>query len=549
MKDNAQKLKQIEEQIHHLQSTIRSLESRIAALESATDYDSAQKPPPEHSQQEVTQVDEALSRFSSINLEQQIGEYWFGQLGIVILIIGLIFFISYAFSEFPPFWQALIGYGITGLIYGISRIKSDRFKLLSNLLLPGSLFLLYFVTLRMHFFRETPIVGNKTVALIFLLLVLALQCYVAIRHRSQFLATITIILGFTTALLSDTHHFALITIVLTSIMAAFFFANYHWQVLGIGSIIFAYLGFLLYLLNNPLLGKQISILPSHDWMLVYLVATLVVFALVSFRPGVKQYLNRPTRILLTTVNSSGFYLVSFLVSFQFFRQQLAMWNFIFFGILFVIAVAQWTIRRSKYSTSFYASFSYIALTVAILTATQPPELYLWLAWQSALVIGTAIWFHSGIIIWANMGIYSIVFAVYLITGDYSGLVNFNFVIVAILSERLLQYTRTRLTGVPRFFQYLYMFTGFFMLLFGLSLSLPGPYISVAWFVASAAVWVGGYKFELAGYRYMGIGCVLLTVGRIFLIDLASLELIYRVISFLVVGAGLLLVGILYTRRR
>ncbi|HKJ66347.1 MAG TPA: DUF2339 domain-containing protein [bacterium] len=549
MNEDSRKIDRLEQQIARLEQSIQSLDNRISRLESAAPERTGSLATPTAQMEIAGSAEEKLPKMTTLNLEQRIGEYWFGQLGIVILIIGLIFFITYTFAEFPPLWQAIVGYGITAGIYGISRVKTDRFKLLANLLLPGSLFLLYFVTLRMHFFREFPIIGNKTLALSLLIVVLGVQCFVAVRHRSQFLAAIPVLLGYTTALLSDTHHFALITILATSVVAALFLSIYHWQVLGIGSIFLSYLGFLLYLLNNPLLGKQIQILPEHDWILVYLLAALVVFALVSFRPRVNEYLNTTARILLTTVNSSGFYLVGFLVTFQFFRSQLDLWNFIFFGILFTIAIANWTIRKSKYSTSFYASFGYIALTVGILTATEVPDLYLWLAWQSALVIGTAIWFRSGIIVWANLGIYTLVFAIYLLTGNYSWLVNFNFVLVALLSERVLAFSRNRFLTFPGIFRHIYLVTGYPLLVFGLSLVLPTPYVSIGWLAASVVYFGGGYVLDIPSYRIMGIGGFLLTVARIFLIDLASLELIYRVFSFLLVGLGLLVVGFLYARRR
>ncbi|MEJ2052167.1 MAG: DUF2339 domain-containing protein, partial [Calditrichota bacterium] len=333
-----------------------------------------------------------------------------------------------------------------------------------------------------------------------------------------------------------------------SVIAALLMSIYHWESLGIGSIILSYGSYLLYLLNDPLLGKGVRIMPQHHWMIIYLVGTLIIFTLVSFRPGVNHYFHTTTRILLTTVNSSGFYLVAFLVTFQFFRPHLSFWNFVFAGVLFGIAVAHWTIRKSKYSTSFYASFSFIALTVGILAATKVPDVYLWLVWQSALVIGSAIWFRSGIIVWANMGIYLVVFGVYIITGAQSGPVNFNFVIVALLSERLLEYSRTRIARFPRLFQYIYVFTGYVMLVTGLSLILPMQSVSVAWLLVSVGYFGAGYLLDLSSYRVMGIASSLLTVGRIFLIDLASLELIYRVLSFLVVGAGLLLVGLLYARK-
>jgi uncharacterized membrane protein len=50
------------------------------------------------------------------------------------------------------------------------------------------------------------------------------------------------------------------------------------------------------------------------------------------------------------------------------------------------------------------------------------------------------------------------------------------------------------------------------------------------------------------YRWMGILNFLLVLGRVFLVELASLDLVYRVVSFMGLGLVLLLVSMAYARR-
>ena len=536
-------------QLSALQSTVADLRERVNRLENRL-IDEAGSSEPIKDRAPVSEVvEEEAEPTRRLSLEQQIGEYWFAQAGMVILLIGLIFLVNYAFTEFGPFWQAVIGYGVTLGVFIVSRLLRTRKEMLARILFPGSLLLAYFVTLRLHFFHANPIIGSKTVALLLLISILGIQVGVAWRRESQWLAFMPVILGFVTALISDTHHFALAFIVVTAVTAALIFSIKHWQILGISSMVLAYLSFLVYLLNNPLLGKTPQLLPQHDWIIVYLLATLVGYTLASFRPHVNKYLTRATRIALTTVNSSGFYLVSLLVTFHFFRPNLAFWNFVYAGVLFTIAVAHWTIRKSKYSTSFYASFSYIALTVALLAASEVPNIFLYLVWQSAIVIGTAIWFQSAIIIWANMGIFLLVLFGYFFIATGSGLVNFHFAIVSILSERLLATAQSRIKNLPKLFHYIYIGAGYFMLIFGLAVVLPASYVSVTWFGLSAVYLLAGYTIDLPHYRWMGFGSIVIPVFRIFVIDLAALEPIYRVLSFVVVGIGLIAIAIFYARKQ
>ncbi|MCF7804423.1 MAG: hypothetical protein K9N46_14695 [Candidatus Marinimicrobia bacterium] len=548
MGDDAPDYQDLARELSTLRTMVEKVHERVRRLERAAGFRPGQITTPEQPRSTEAEALAGTPSAPKISLEQRIGEYWFAQAGIVIFILGLIFLISYTFTEFRPFWQAVTGYGITFLIFGLSRLMQKRFTFLSEILFPGSLLLLYYVTLRLHFFHAEPIISNKAIALTLLLIILGIQLRITWQKDSQLLAFMPVLLGFLTALLSDTHHFALILIVATAVVAALLFSIKHWQIFGIASIGFTYVSFLIYLLNNPILGKEIQLLPRHDWMLVYLVATLIVFTLVSFRPRVNEYLTRVTRIALTTVNSSGFYLVALLVTFHFFHQNLAFWNFVFAGVLFAIATAHWTIRQSKYSTSFYASFSYIALTIGILSAAEAPDIFLYLVWQSAIVIGTAIWFKSGIIIWANMGIYLIVLLAYLFVPAESGMVNVHFAIVAFFSERLLTVGTVRIKKTPVFFHYIYVFTGYAMLVYGLALLLPPGYVSMFWFIVSAGIMAVGYVLDLRYYKWIGFSSIVAPVFRIFIIDLAALEPIYRVFSFVAIGAGLMAIAIFYTRK-
>ncbi|HEX8184551.1 MAG TPA: DUF2339 domain-containing protein, partial [Blastocatellia bacterium] len=50
-------------------------------------------------------------------------------------------------------------------------------------------------------------------------------------------------------------------------------------------------------------------------------------------------------------------------------------------------------------------------------------------------------------------------------------------------------------------------------------------------------------------RMMALGLLGLTIIKVFLLDLSSLEKIYRIVSFIVLGAILLAVSFLYQRYR
>jgi uncharacterized membrane protein len=90
---------------------------------------------------------------------------------------------------------------------------------------------------------------------------------------------------------------------------------------------------------------------------------------------------------------------------------------------------------------------------------------------------------------------------------------------------------------------------------------PGPYfefvmerqlrrdlaMSVAWGLYAMLLLVLGLWRKVKALRFLSLGFLLLTVAKVFLYDLAQLEGLYRILSFLGLGVSLILVSLLYQR--
>lgn len=72
-------------------------------------------------------------------------------------------------------------------------------------------------------------------------------------------------------------------------------------------------------------------------------------------------------------------------------------------------------------------------------------------------------------------------------------------------------------------------------------------LTVAWTLFALAVLVCGFVWKDRCIRLFGMGVLLLSVARIFLVDVWHLETGLRILSFLLLGAVLLLLGFLYNR--
>jgi uncharacterized membrane protein len=74
-------------------------------------------------------------------------------------------------------------------------------------------------------------------------------------------------------------------------------------------------------------------------------------------------------------------------------------------------------------------------------------------------------------------------------------------------------------------------------------------LSVLWTVYAAAALAWGFLRAEPWVRYAALALLGVVVLKVFFVDLAQLEAIYRILSFLVLGLALLGVSVLYQRIR
>ena len=72
-------------------------------------------------------------------------------------------------------------------------------------------------------------------------------------------------------------------------------------------------------------------------------------------------------------------------------------------------------------------------------------------------------------------------------------------------------------------------------------------LSVVWAVLGGVAVAVGLVRTVAPLRWFGLGLLALATGKVFLFDLASLDAVYRVMSFIVLGILLLLSSYAYRR--
>ena len=191
----------------NLLNKIQSLEKRLSHVESllSLEYvDGANEPVMASKDEEHDAVESTESR---------IVEYGLAWLGIIVFLFGIVFLMSYIESLDYKVLSVVIAYFSVSLLILSSFLLRNSFPILVNVLNICNPLLLYYVTLKLHFFTGQPLIEQKGIAIGLLLIIVGLQLYNALRKNSEFLGIIAITLSISTAIVSDSAYitFAILT--------------------------------------------------------------------------------------------------------------------------------------------------------------------------------------------------------------------------------------------------------------------------------------------------------------------------------------------------
>lgn len=525
---------------------LHRLEDRIARLDADLGI-SASVPgrePNGASQIVVSQVaaeDEA-------ELEQRIGEFGLAWAGSIVFLLGFVFLMTFTLNQGYSLLSAAMGYAAASGIYLLARAWQRSFFYLARILISASLLLGYYTTLRLHYFTASPLIGNRQMAFALLLIFAALPLLIALKIQSQALAALPVCLVLMAALLSDHPHVTLALVTLQAILAVYLALRYDWWRLLNLAICLVYLTHMLWLINNPVAGHSIRAIAADQYPLVYTFLCAAVFAVPTLFFD-REASADVARIGVVFLNCLGCSAVLSLAIVALHPKDLALIALVAFGMLLVCSAAQWLKTHLRFAASVYACFSYIALTIAIYGYARLPEAFLWLALQSFLVVSMALWFRSRTLVVANAVIYFGILLTYWIISPISDWVNFSFAFVALLSARVMNWKKERLTLRTDGLRNTYLGATFLMVLYALYHAVPASYIALSWTLTAVGYFVLSLTLKNVKYRWMSLFNLLATVAYLFLVDLARLDPKSRVVAFLFLGLMAVGISLFYTKLR
>jgi hypothetical protein len=399
----------------------------------------------------------------------------------------------------------------------------------------------------MHFFSANPLIPNKFIIIVILLLIIAFQIYSALRNKSQTLGFLSVVFALFTAIMSDTTHIMLPLITLTAIGTVYYFFKYDWQFLLIAAIILVYVSFFMWLFGNPIMDHTMQILNSHKYGHLYLFALGGCFSLL---PLLRKFDGSNDDFLIGAIILNGifFTLLLTLISTKFFSKSYVS----VFSIITICCLIYSVVLKSasdwKFASAFYALYGFLAMSISLYGMVGLPKVYLLLSVQSLIVVSMALWFRNRLIIVMNCLLFISILLVYMFLSKPVDGVNFSFALVPLISARIINWQKARLNIKTDFMRNLYLIEGFFMVLYALYHGLPGQFVTLSWTVAALLYFLLSFLLKNIKYRYMALGTMICATIYLFIVDLASIEIIYRVLALLFLAIVSIGISVYYTNR-
>ena len=488
-----------------------------------------------------------ISNGAGEDIEVRIGSHGLAWLGNIVMIFGIMFLLAYANKLGFTLLPALLGYLLVGGIFLVAHKIRRSLSHMDFMLHFSGYILAYYITLRLHFFSQDPVVSQFGFGLALILILITVLVLVALRRKSEFLAGLSILFLVTTAILSGASHATLSLLVAAAALSALLFLTKEWRYLLMVCLFLVYLSHLMWLLGNPLLGHSLGVVESHENNLIYLFAYAAIFALLALKP-VRESI--PERFYLSLViwNAIMFMLLVLMVVLAFYEQNYAGIFTAIMAICLAYSVVLYQWRKSEIIAALFACFGFMAMSVAVYGYTGLPNAHLLLAIQSLLVMAMALWYRSKIIVVVNAILYMAILLIYLIAYPSVDSINIVFALVALASARILNWQKERLTLRTEGLRNLYLIAAFFMVLYSLQQAVPPQYVTLSWTLAAVFYLVMNIVLKNFKYRWMAILTFVATAIYLFVVDLASLQVGYRVLAFLFLAFISIAASVYYTKR-
>jgi uncharacterized membrane protein len=518
---------------------------------------------------------------STDSMEAKIGQYWLNRVGIVAVLIGVSYFLKYAFENN---WIGPAGRIVIGLLAGIALVLwSEQFRKNKHEAFSYSLKAVGIGTLYLSLWGAFQVYHLIPAAAAFLAMTIitAATIAMALSQNAELLAAFSLIGGFSTPLLLSTgqnHEVALFSYVCLLDIAILVIAIIKpWQRLLWGS-------FAGTLILYSLWCMEYYTKDQRDLTVFYSTVFSALFAIVPLLYNHEKYAH-PERIpliltLLPLINATCFFLALY-VMYEFEISTLT-WYALALAAVYLL-IGNIYKRQTHSQNSDVVHLLHIAIAVAFLTIAVPAKLHahwitigwlvesaalLWVSEKTktdflrylasaALILGIVrLLFFDQIV--APRLVFNARFLTFLVAiailaaiawygQQHASLQEMVFIHVAAVGANFLALIALTWEAYD-YYDRLMVRTGGYNANFNYQISLARAFTcSAIWLIYGAALMAFGLSQRSAFARWQALILIAVTTIKVFMVDVSQLGGSYRIVSFIALGTVLLAISFVYQR--
>jgi hypothetical protein len=189
-----------------------------------------------------------------------LGTNWLNKLGIVILVLGIAFFLAYQLRTLGPAGKVLVGYVTAAVMLGagIWFDAEERYRILARAGVGGGWALLFFTTYAMYHVPAAQVLSSQSADLVLMLVVAAAMVAHTLRYRSQVVTGLAFLLAFLTVTISHSNVYSLSAGAVLAAGLVVIVGRMQWFELEVFGILASYLNHYLWLrpIIEPMQGKR-----------------------------------------------------------------------------------------------------------------------------------------------------------------------------------------------------------------------------------------------------------------------------------------------------
>ena len=524
---------------------------------------------------------------SSADLESRIGSHWLNRIGIAAVLIGVSYFLKFAFDNN---WIGPAGRVAIGLLAGIAIVVwSENFRHRGYVIFSYSLKAVGIGVLYLSLYAAFQVYSliPGSVAFTMMFAVTAATALMAWTQDAEILAAFALIGGFSTPLLLSTgqnREVALFTyVVLLDAGALALVILKPWRRL----LLLSYAGTLLLYVGWYSSFYDVTQVRMTVGFATLFFAIFAVSPLLA-RPAQKGWLSDSVPPLVAVVNAAGYFLEIYVI-FEDIGTRDTAWFALALAALYIFLSRQARGRPGNPEAARIVDLLHLALAIGFITVAIPIRLdahWITMGWfvEVAVLLWVADRIHSDLlnvfaigalllgvgrlllidnfyvtrpIFNTRMATYAVAIAVLGAVAWYGSrrkdeaaravagiaVVALNLLALIALSREVADYYSREMTGIlPQRQWDPAAWTNWHHVKIARDFT-----YSALWMAYGAMLMVVGFWRRSAFVRWQALVLIAFTIGKVFLYDVSELDRGYRIVSFIVLGVLLLAISFMYQR--